>query len=171
VQEFLADGSEEAFRGVFEALHTKLVRYFYVRGVDAGTAEDLTQDVLMTVYSRARSLRNREMFFGWLFKIAANRHLQHLRWCRHRPNTVELMGDMNDRAACTGSHQLEYSDEFLYLMNLLDPVERQIMMLRYIEELGYQEIAAALDMPLGTVKWRIFHAKEVLCAHRRKEQP
>jgi DNA-directed RNA polymerase specialized sigma24 family protein len=60
VQEFLADGSEEAFRGIFEALHAKLVRYFYVRGVDAGTAEALTQDVLMTVYSRARSLRNRQ---------------------------------------------------------------------------------------------------------------
>jgi RNA polymerase sigma-70 factor (ECF subfamily) len=49
-------------------------------------------------------------------------------------------------------------------MELLEPVERQIMMLRYSEELGYQEIATALGIPLGTVKWKIFSAKERLSA-------
>jgi RNA polymerase sigma-70 factor (ECF subfamily) len=171
VQEFLADATEDNFLGVFQALHAKLVHYFFVRGVDTATAEDLTQDVLMTVYSRADSLRNKETFFGWLFKIAANRHFQYLRRCRHRPKTVELAEDVLGSSLRMESHDFQQKDEFLHLMNLLEPVEREIMTLRYVEELGYQEIATALDMPLGTVKWRIFHAKETLSAYRRKERP
>jgi RNA polymerase sigma-70 factor (ECF subfamily) len=171
VREFLADATEENFLGVFRALHAKLIRYFFVRGVDIATAEDLTQDVLMTVYSRADSLRNKETFFGWLFKIAANRHSQYLRRRRHRPKTVELAEHVVAGSLRTDNHELQQKGEFLHLMNLLEPVERQIMTLRYIEELGYQEIATALEMPLGTVKWRIFHAKEILSAYRRKERP
>ena len=48
-------------------------------------------------------------------------------------------------------------------MQMLEPDERQIMMLRYCEELCYREIATALGIPLGTVKWKIFIAKERLC--------
>jgi RNA polymerase sigma factor (sigma-70 family) len=58
------------------------------------------------------------------------------------------------------ANTLERQSEFQHWMNLLEPVERQIMMLRYSEELGYQEIATALGLPLGTVKWKIFIAKE-----------
>jgi RNA polymerase sigma-70 factor (ECF subfamily) len=59
---------------------------------------------------------------------------------------------------------IECQSEFEHWMELLEPVERQIMMLRYSEELGYQEIATALGIPLGTVKWKIFSAKERLSA-------
>ncbi len=52
--------------------------------------------------------------------------------------------------------------DWVVWMRFLDPDERQVMMLRYIEDLGYQEIATALGIPLGTVKWKIFHAKEKL---------
>jgi RNA polymerase sigma factor (sigma-70 family) len=59
---------------------------------------------------------------------------------------------------------IEKRSDFLHWMGLLEPVERQVMMLRYSEELGYQEIATALGIPLGTVKWKIFIAKERLSA-------
>jgi RNA polymerase sigma-70 factor (ECF subfamily) len=47
-------------------------------------------------------------------------------------------------------------------MSYLEPAEREIIILRFVEELSYEELAVALGLPLGTVKWRIFNAKKKL---------
>jgi RNA polymerase sigma-70 factor (ECF subfamily) len=161
---FLSTGSEDAFRALYQALYAKLVRYFMVRGVAQATAEELTQYVLMTVYQRADTLENKDCFFGWLFKIAANRHFQHLRRAKRAVETVGLDDLDVIGSGCDETAAVDRTDEFLSWMQLLEPMERRIMMLRYVEELGYQEIAAALSIPLGTVKWKIFSAKERLSA-------
>lgn len=160
---FLASGSEESFRGLFEALYSKLVRYFVVRGLDLHAAEELAQDVLMTTYQHADALRQKECFFGWLFRVAGNRHLQYLRQRKRKIETISLTPNAVRGLKPSYASAIERENDFLRWMEMLEPVERQIMMLRYIEELGYQEIANALHLPLGTVKWKIFSAKERLC--------
>jgi RNA polymerase sigma factor (sigma-70 family) len=164
VDAFLASGSEEAFRDLFEALYPKLVRYFAVRGLEAQAAEEMAQDVLMTTYLHADSLRQKECFFGWLFRVAGNRHLQYLRQRKRKIETVGLTPNTIRGFKRSDTGALERQSDFRHWMDLLEPVERQIMMLRYSEELGYQEIATALGIPLGTVKWKIFSAKERLSA-------
>ena len=164
VDSFLASGSEESFRALFEALYPKLVRYFAVRGLELAGAEELAQDVLMTTYQRAGSLRQKECFFGWLFRVAGNRHLQALRQRKRKIETIGLTPDAVRGLKRSDADAFGSQFEFLRWMDLLAPIERQIMLLRYSEELGYQEIAAALGMPLGTVKWKIFAAKERLTA-------
>jgi RNA polymerase sigma-70 factor (ECF subfamily) len=164
VAAFLANGSQESFRALFEALYPKLVRYFVVRGVELPVAEELAQDVLMTTYQHANSLRQKECFFGWLFRVAGNRHLQYLRQCKRKIETVGLTPNSIRSLKRGDTTAFERESDFQYWMDLLEPVERQIMMLRYSEELGYQEIATALGIPLGTVKWKIFNAKERLSA-------
>lgn len=167
---FLSSGSEDSFRSLYLALYAKLVRYFMVRGLKQATAEELTQDVLMTVYRRSGTLENKECFFGWLFKIAANAHLQHLRRAKRDIETVGLENLEGLGSGRNDSAAIDRQEEFLSWMRLLEPVERRIMMLRYVEELGYQEIAAALSIPLGTVKWKIFNAKEKLSAQLAPEK-
>lgn len=163
VEEFLSNASADSFRGVFEVLYNKLVHYFVIRRTDRPTAEDLTQDVLMTIYAKAGLLRNKENFFGWLFKIAANRHLQYLRSRKNSIQSVNLNSrDIVDVTQRDEQRFFESRCDFQYWMTLLEPSEREVMMLRYIEELEYQEIAAALKMPIGTVKWKLFNAKERL---------
>jgi RNA polymerase sigma-70 factor (ECF subfamily) len=164
VHAFLADGSEESFRVLFEALYPKLVRYFVVRGLELQVGEELAQDVLMTTYQHADSLRQKECFFGWLFRVAGNRHLQYLRQRKRKIETVGLTPNSVRGFKLSETSELERQSDFRHWMDLLEPVERQIMMLRYSEELGYQEIATALSIPLGTVKWKIFSAKERLSA-------
>lgn len=164
VAAFLANSSEECFRALFEALYPKLVRYFVVRGLEVPVAEELAQDVLMTTYQHVDSLRQKECFFGWLFKVAGNRHLQFLRQRKRKIETVGLTPNAVRGFKRSEASAIERQSEFRHWMDLLEPVERQIMMLRYSEELGYQEIATALGIPLGTVKWKIFSAKERLSA-------
>jgi len=164
VAAFLAESSEESFRALFVALYPKLVRYFVVRGLEMQVSEELAQDVLMTTYQHADSLRQKECFFGWLFRVAGNRHLQHLRQRKRKIETVGLTPNSVRGFKRSDPSAMERQSEFQHWMDLLQPVERQIMMLRYSEELGYQEIATALGIPLGTVKWKIFSAKERLSA-------
>jgi len=164
VSGFLRSRSEDDFERLFEALYGRLLAYFMVRGVAQFTAEDLTQDVLLTVYRRIGSLRDKEQFFGWLFKIAHNEYLQWLRDRKHAIATVELEAGGHVSLANVEPDSLAAHDQFLKWMALLEIQERQIMMLRCIEELGYQEIADALEMPIGTVKWKIFNAREKIAA-------
>ena len=51
---------------------------------------------------------------------------------------------------------------FVEWVSYLDPAERDIIILRFVEELSYEELAAALAIPVGTVKWRLFNAKKKL---------
>ncbi|MEO7142121.1 MAG: RNA polymerase sigma factor [Bryobacteraceae bacterium] len=161
---FLANGSEESFRALYRVLYAKLVRYFMARALSQATAEELTQDVLLTIYRRAGTLQKKECFFGWLFKIAANCHRRHLRRARRDVETVGLDAPESIGSKRNDIAELDRAAEFLHWMELLEPIERRIMMLRYVEELGYQEIATALSLPLGTVKWKIYSAKERLSA-------
>jgi RNA polymerase sigma-70 factor, ECF subfamily len=164
VAAFLTNSSQDSFRALFEALYPKLFRYFLVRGLELPVAEELAQDVLMATYQHANSLRHKECFFGWLFRVAGNRHLQYLRQCKRKIETVGLTPNSVRRFKRSDPSPFERQSDFRYWMDLLEPVERRIMMLRYSEELGYQEIATALGIPLGTVKWKIFSAKERLGA-------
>jgi RNA polymerase sigma-70 factor (ECF subfamily) len=144
-------------------VYAKVRRYFLLRGLDAMTAEDLAQNVMFITYRRAGDVREKELFYGWLFKVARNELLQH--WRRHRADSETvafepLRAELSARLTTESSaarHSL-----FSEWMGYLEREEREILRLRFIEELSYEELAAALGLPLGTVKWRIFNAKKKL---------
>ena len=161
VAAFLHNSTPETFRAFFEVMYVKLVRYFLIRKVERRIAEELAQEVLMAIYRKRDTLREEENFFGWLFRIARNRLLQYLRDDREEREIQVEPSELNEYAKPVEPTPPD-SGEFLTWMKLLELVERQVMMLRYIEDLGYQEIADVLSLPIGTVKWKIFDAKEKL---------
>jgi RNA polymerase sigma-70 factor (ECF subfamily) len=162
VADFLETRSEESFAVLFEILYPKVVCFFAARGTPQSTAEELAQDVLTAVYRHAAALRDRQLFFGWLFRIARNQLLQSLRKHRHDPDTVAIEDLDVGFARQLRTGDVPADSELRSWLGCLEPQERQIMLLRYVEELGYQEIATALNIPLGTVKWKIFNAKAKL---------
>jgi RNA polymerase sigma-70 factor (ECF subfamily) len=170
VEAFLRTRTEAAFGKLAAALFTRLVRYFSIRGLDAHTAEELAQDVLLIIYRKAEMLRNKESFYGWLYKIARNQHLQHIRRHKHDAELVDLERLPSLEQETSGGDSPD--DEFFRWIGALEPDEQQIMILRYVEDLSYQEIATALAMPIGTVKWKIFDAKmrltDILNQSRRR---
>jgi RNA polymerase sigma-70 factor, ECF subfamily len=161
--EFILRQTEEAFCALFEAVYARVRRYFLLRGLDVMTAEDLAQNVLVIVYRRASDVRDPELFFGWLFAVARNELSRHLRETRRQVETVEY-----EPLSATLAEQLYgepgpvRASQLQDWLSYLEPAERDLIVLRFVEELSYEELALALTLPLGTVKWRLFQAKQKL---------
>ncbi|MGH9832855.1 MAG: RNA polymerase sigma factor [Blastocatellia bacterium] len=163
IENFLLTGTEDDFCALFEAVYPRLRRYFLLRGLDAAEAEDLAQNVMVIVYRRAGEVREKELFQGWLFKVAKNELARYWRRQQTR-NRIAEMEPLDDELANQLIIEMETASgsNFAEWMSYLEPAEREIIILRFVEELSYEELAAALGLPLGTVKWRIFNAKKKL---------
>ena len=163
---FLQNPTEDSFVSVFRKLYAPLCRYFIVRGLDAQTAEELVQDVLLTVYRRSNEVRNHLCFSGWLFQVARNRLLQHARK-RHAilESLTDREGDEQLLGQATRQFKLPEESELYDWMQALDEDEREICMMRYMDGLDYQSIAEALSLPMGTVKWKLHQVKKKIALH------
>ena len=163
-EQFLAQQTEETFVGLVRAFSPRLLRYFRFRGCPDSLAEELSQDVLFTVYRQVHTLREKAMFRAWLYKVAQNTLLQHRRKVMRRVMTVQVE-EVDEQvfghdANCLG--EARGHGQFAEWMQWLEELERKVMTLRYVEDLEYHEIASVLEIPIGTVKWRLFRAKEKL---------
>ena len=168
IDRFLTSGTEQSFNGLFAALYPHIVRYFSFRGFSNELAEEMAQDVLVAVYRKGSTIRDRALFRPWLFKVAQNTMRQHLRRTQHDPNLRSLEETSVLEREATAA--LPENDGFLDMISVLNEDERHVMTLRYIDDLSYEEIASVLDLPMGTVKWKIFNSKSRICASLRQSQ-
>lgn len=138
-------------------------------------AADMTQEAFIKAYNSLQSFRGDSKFSVWLYRIVSNVCLDFLRSKNRRP-TVSLSVEDNDGDEV----QLDVADESQSPELLLDrqmtresvrrgldslsPDYRQILLLREIQGLSYDEISQALGLEVGTVKSRIFRARKKLCA-------
>jgi RNA polymerase sigma-70 factor, ECF subfamily len=167
---FLESPSETSFYPLFRIFTPQLTSFFRARGCELALSEDLAQEVMFTVYRKADQLRDRALFRAWLFKIARSV------LCRHygkKSREVETIGldNLSDRLLAS-SHTSAGTPafEFLNWIEFLDKREQDALRLRFIEEWEYHEIAAAQEIPIGTVQWRVFNAKKKLAPHLRRRQ-
>ncbi|MBI3396594.1 MAG: RNA polymerase sigma factor [Spirochaetia bacterium] len=129
-------------------------------------AEDVLQDALVTAYMALARFRGESGIYTWLFRIVVNKCRDHLRSRRsNREDPLEPSGAVlsDDRISVEKNHEL--SDDSRYLMskiNSLDKKYRQILIYRYFDDLSYQEIAEMVHVNIGTVKSRLFKARELL---------
>lgn len=142
---------------------------------NAEDAADMTQETFIKAYNSLSSFRGDSKFSVWLYRIATNVCLDFLR-SRSRKPTVSLSMEDEDGEET----QLDIADESQSPerllergltrdavrrgLNALSPEYRQILLLREIQGLSYEEIADVLSLEAGTVKSRIFRARKRLCA-------
>ena len=142
---------------------------------NAEDAADMTQETFIKAYNSLSSFRGDSKFSVWLYRIATNVCLDFLR-SRSRKPTVSLSVEDDDGEET----QMDIADESQSPEQLLErgltrdavrrglkslsPEYRQILLLREIQGLSYEEIAEALALEVGTVKSRIFRARKRLCA-------
>jgi RNA polymerase sigma-70 factor (ECF subfamily) len=167
---FLDDPYADSFADLFSTFSPQLVVFFRARGCELGLAEDLAQEVMLTVYRKAAQLRDRALFRAWLFKIARNTLCRHYRKQTREVETVNFEETTDGLAAVSGKAFGIPAFEFLHWMTLLNSGEREIMQLRFIEQWEYHEIATARQLPIGTVQWRVFNAKKKLAPYLASRQ-
>ena len=167
---FLDHPNEESFTRLFHIFTPQLVAFFRRRGHELVLAEDLAQEVMLTVYRKAKQVRDRRLFRAWLFRIARNAACRHFARVTREAPTVALE-ELGDRFAAP-SHTAGSgpSFEFRDWMAFLEPKERDVMTLRFVDEWEYHEIAAAKAIPIGTVQWRVFNSKKKLAVHLNRRQ-
>ncbi len=164
-ERFLEAPDEESYYDLFKTFSPQLVAFFRARGCALALAEDLAQEVMLTVHCKSAQIRDRNLFRAWLFKIARNALCRHYGKQAREVETVD-MADAPDRLVAASQKPAGTpAFEFLHWMAFLDLQEREAMKLRFIEQWEYHEIAAAQSIPIGTVQWRVFNAKKKLAPY------
>jgi RNA polymerase sigma-70 factor (ECF subfamily) len=164
---FLESPDEESFADLFGVFTPQLVAFFRSRGCPLALSEDLTQEVMLTVYRKAAQIRDRSLFRAWLFKIARNALCRQYGKQSREVETVDLANVVGTLVASSNKPAGTLAFEFHAWMAFLESSEREALTLRFVEEWEYHEIAAAKNIPIGTVQWRVFNAKKKLAPHLR----
>ena len=137
-----------------------------VRMVGHQDADDLTQQVFLQVFRSIQQFAGRSRFSTWLHRLALNEALQHLRRQKSRQQ-ASLVAEPIDNVP--GHERAEESRELLeQALSQLDPALRSIFLLREVEGHSYEEIAAVLEIPEGTVGSRLNRARRELQGHLRE---
>jgi RNA polymerase sigma-70 factor (ECF subfamily) len=160
-ERFLESPSERSFTELFRVFTPQLVSFFRARNCELTLAEDLAQEVMITVHSKASQIRDRALFRAWMFKVARHRLFRHYGKQNRRVETVDL-AEIGEHVAAARPPAASPTFEFQEWMDFLDDQEREAMTLRFIEDWEYHEIATAKAIPIGTVQWRVFNAKKKL---------
>ena len=163
-ERFLDAPDELSFADLFRVFTPQLLAFFRTRGCGTGLAEDLAQEVMLTVHLKASQLRERKLFRAWLFKIARNALSHYYRKQAANVQTVDL-ADVADRLAAIHMPAATPAFEFRRWTAFLNSNEQEVMRLRFIEQWEYHEISAALAVPIGTVLWRVFNAQKKLAPY------
>jgi RNA polymerase sigma-70 factor (ECF subfamily) len=129
---------------------------------DSGDAHDLAQETFVRAFRRLETFDCSRRFAPWLFRIAVNLCLDH----RSRQMHVVPLGDLElvEKGASPEASAIREEKRTLIQKAILDlPLKyRAVIVLRHIEELTYEEIAAALDLPVNTVRTHLFRARAAL---------
>ncbi|MGH7700248.1 MAG: RNA polymerase sigma factor [Gemmatimonadales bacterium] len=177
VVDWARQGVEPAFRELVRRYERPVFSLLYRMVRDRALAEDLAQETFVKVLNGIRSYRPEYKFSSWIFKIANNAAIDHLR--RKSLDTLSLDGsplaatpEERDATALQVGSPIESPLDEVAARELGTAIERAIarlrpeyracILLRHVEGYAYEEIARTLDLPLGTVKTYIHRARNEL---------
>lgn len=164
-------GSERACREIVERYQRPIFNLIVRMVRDPAVAEDLAQDTFLKLFTHLDTYDPSLTFSSWAFRIAHNATIDWLRQRRLATIPVDGPDGEGDRAIAVASGSpgplalLERSDLRQALDSAIDrlrPEYRELVILRYQEELGYDEIAEVLSLPVGTVKSYLHRARAQL---------
>jgi RNA polymerase sigma-70 factor, ECF subfamily len=176
-------GDSAAF-GAFFARYRPAMQAHIARIVrEPATAEDLVQEVFLRVWTRAEQWQGSGSVKGWLYRIATNLSLNHLRSVKRRPQQpIEIPTDdgdedspvpgwMMDASALTPEAQLEIVEQQKLLGQLIDtlpPDKQDVFRMVYDDDMDLHSVASALEIPEGTVKSRLYHSRKKIAEQLKK---
>lgn len=168
-----AKGNQDAYKKLLEKYQKPL--YFHIKKMvkDHEQVEDLVQEAFVKAFDNLGSYNTNYAFSTWLYRITTNHTIDYLRKKKlqtmsiHQPVKTkegEMSVQLPDDHAATDRNIIRKQRQKIIrnaIKNLPEKY-RQVIEMRHLEELSYQEISEQLDLPLGTVKAHIFRAREML---------
>jgi RNA polymerase sigma-70 factor (ECF subfamily) len=166
-------GEEDAFREVLDRYRGAIYNLCWRMTRNDEDARDLAQEVFIKVFTLLDRYDEQYAFSSWLFRIATNHCIDHLRRQRLRMLSVERDGGTEDdesemQIPADGPEpdvvlqRREALEKLEEVIADLPPHYRVITLLRHDQQLSYEEIAETLQLPLGTVKARIHRARNMI---------
>jgi len=183
VDQLLVERVQRGDKQAFDLLVTKYQRKLgrlisrFIR--DPAEAEDVTQDAFIKAYRALPGFRGESAFYTWLYRIGINTAKNYLLASKRRAPTSTPF-DIEDAESfeeATLLHEVSTPENELMSKQVVDVVQsslqqlpedlRSALTLREIEGLSYEEIASVMNCPIGTVRSRIFRAREAVAENLR----
>jgi len=157
----VADRDRAAFNELFRNYHSRLFAFLFRLTRSHGAAEELANDVLLTLWKDAGRFRGESKVSTWIFGIAYRQALAHLR--KRKLKLVSIM----DHDAMVGESESQFEREEWVRQGIeaLPPKLKLTVMLVYFLGLSCEETANASGVPVSTVKTRMFHARKKMKEH------
>jgi RNA polymerase sigma-70 factor, ECF subfamily len=156
-------GDQVAMRDFFELHSNTVYRYVFSRSNDQSIASDILNTVMMEVWNHADRFEGRSKVSTWLIGIARFKMIDYFRK-EQRHGHDELDESTIDPTAVSET-LIEATQNEKGVKSCIDKlagVQKEIVQLTFYSEMAYQEIAEVINCPVGTVKSRMYHAKESL---------
>ena len=160
-------GDDLAFKRLMGKYHDAIFNFIHRMIRNREQVEDLTQEAFIKAFSSLKSFNEEYAFSTWLYKIATNNCIDYIRkrklqmYSIDKPIEAKELPDDTYRA----DKDIISGQRALLLRSAIEQLPekyRRVIELRHTEEKSYEEIAKALDLPIGTVKAHIFRARELL---------
>jgi RNA polymerase sigma-70 factor (ECF subfamily) len=164
-------GRDDGFEELVRRYQRPIVGYVYRMLGDYESALDVTQEVFIKVYNSLGKYSSEYKFSTWLYRIAHNAAIDQM---RRNPIVAQSL----ETASADGSYQLqiespgpspeqdrersEWRTEIESVVRCLPEAYRELILLRHAQDMSYDEIAEVSGLPLGTVKNRLFRAREMM---------
>lgn len=164
-------GREDSFEELVRRYQRPITNYVYRMLGNYDASLDVTQEIFIKVYNSMSRYSAEYKFSTWLYKISHNAAIDYLRRNSNHEQSLEIEGE-------DGSYQVQYEskrptpeqereqnewrEEIETVVKRLPSGYRELIMLRHTNDLSYDEIAEITNLPLGTVKNRLFRAREMM---------
>lgn len=164
------DGEESAFDKLVKRHQVGLVNFFFRLVWDHSLAEDLTQEVFLRLYTHKNEYEPQAKFTTYLYRIGRNCWIDYLRRTKSERKNVSLNASTADGGTLADAVPLkgedpqetarkdELADSLVEAIDELPEDHKLVFILSEVQGMKYQEIAETLNIPVGTVKSRMFHA-------------
>lgn len=165
-------GREDGFEELVRRYQRPIIGYVYRMLNNYDASLDVTQEVFIKVYNSLEKYSSEYKFSTWLYRIAHNAAID---WMRRNSNvarqsleaenadgTFQLQIESPQPSPEQERERSEWRTEIESVVKCLPPVYRELILLRHTQDLSYDEIAEVTNLPLGTVKNRLFRAREMM---------
>ncbi|HOX85985.1 MAG TPA: sigma-70 family RNA polymerase sigma factor [bacterium] len=168
------NGDQQAYKEIVNRFYGKIFALVLRMVKNRQEAEDLTQETFIKAFNSLATFNSEYAFSTWLYKIAANTCIDHFRKKRlltfplDNPITMqdsEMQREYPDQQEPEPDNRLINKERTTIIEDAISSLPakyRQVIILRHKRDKSYEEIAEELALPLGTVKVRIFRAREML---------